>query len=104
MSFIEAPRQFEEYHCCPIMCIPSQQRPKDIVRNLHLLDLFVSGLTMIKTAVELKTKRQFVNKIVILSSSFVMFCHSLWLIMYYNWLISRGKLIERCNVYSFFRL
>ena len=62
------------------------------------------GLVVVPTIVDLSDRSLLLPRIVILLASMCMFVHSLWMVMYYNKMVSNGKLLERANLYSKLRL
>ena len=91
--------------CCPILCWPTAQRPHNILRTLHLFDVFISGLGVVLTLVDLKDEIEFlVPRLIVLVISSSMFVHSMYMMMYYRKMVSEGTLIPLCKKYYFSRL
>lgn len=89
---------------CPIFCYPIKEKPHNIIRSINLFDLFVSGLTMIKSIVELKTHKILFYKLLTLAASLVFFTHSLYMVMYYNKQFSNGTLVAKGKLYCLLRM
>ena len=90
--------------CCPILCFPTYQKPQNIIRTLQLFDLFVAGLVMVPTLVELKSRKLILHRIAIFIFGLAMFIHALYMVMYYNRFVSRGNLIKKARIYYILRM
>lgn len=95
----------DKLQCCPIFCLPTYQKPHNIIRTINLFDLFMVILVVVPTLVGLRNHTNFIiPRLIIFFSSGLMFFHSLAMVIWYNKMVSQRKLVKKGKVYAFSRV
>lgn len=97
---------FEEnkLHCCMIGCLPTRQKPLNILRTVPMFDLFVASFTAVLILSEIREEYKNIPKLLALITSGVNYIHSLMIVMFYRILYSENKLLQILSNYSIFRM
>ena len=94
----------KERLCCPILFIPSKQKPHNVIRTINLFDTFVAVTALVPATVNFELYPSWIPWSMLMVFSYLMFIHSLLMVMYYNRMVSLGLLVSRSITYQYFRM